>query len=66
MGRILIYSQLGCPYCSRVKLALEKQNIPFTEIDVDKNPKQWEKLQMINPNISSLPQIFFNYEYIGV
>ena len=63
---IVVYTQPGCIYCSKVKLELEINEIRYTEIDVDQNPKQWEKLKMMSPNIKNLPQIFFNYTHIGV
>ena len=35
---LLVYSAFWCPDCRAAKRFLEKHNIPFTEIDIEKTP----------------------------
>eukprot|EP01102_Stenamoeba_stenopodia_P021650 TRINITY_DN8792_c0_g1_i1.p1 TRINITY_DN8792_c0_g1~~TRINITY_DN8792_c0_g1_i1.p1 ORF type:complete len:248 (-),score=87.40 TRINITY_DN8792_c0_g1_i1:258-1001(-) len=64
MGRILVYTIPQCLYCSRVKRLLEQKGVVYVEIDITKHPKQREKLNLMGKK-NEMPQIFFNYEYIG-
>ena len=64
MGRIVVYTYPNCPYSSRVKMVLEKKQVPYVEVDVEQHPKQREKLKLFH-GVTAFPQVFFNHEHIG-
>lgn len=43
--KAIIYSTEWCPWCTRVKEFLTKNNIEYEERDVEKNPQYAEELQ---------------------
>lgn len=36
-GRVTLYSTTWCGYCAKVRSLLKRNDIPFTELDVEKN-----------------------------
>jgi len=65
MGRIIVYTTSGCPYSLRVKLLLEKKKVPFIEINLTDFPQHYDDMILITKGKRSVPQIFFESEYIG-
>lgn len=64
LGRVTVYSTIGCPHCKKAKFSLKELSIPFVEINLDKNPER--RAEMIETTKkTSVPQIFFNEIYIG-
>ncbi len=60
-----IYTQWGCPYCSRAKALFEKNDIAFTEYDVTMGgPKKAEMVERA-PGARTVPQIFIDGKAIG-
>lgn len=37
-NQITVYSTTTCPYCDMMKNFLDQQNIPYTNVDVQKDP----------------------------
>jgi glutaredoxin 3 len=66
MGRIIIYTTSGCPFSLRVKLLLEKKKVPFIEINLTDFPFHYDEMISLTKGKRSVPQIFFESEYIGV
>ncbi len=62
---IEIYSGGYCPYCARAKALLNKKGAPFTEYDVQADPKQREIMMQRTNNARTIPQIFINNQHIG-
>jgi glutaredoxin 3 len=44
MNSITVYTTTRCPYCVMLKNFLSSQNIPFHEVNVEKNPKMMQQL----------------------
>jgi glutaredoxin 3 len=38
MNAITVYTTTRCPYCVMLKNFLSSQNIPFEEVNVERNP----------------------------
>ena len=65
MKKILIYSSLICPYCIAAKRIFEKQKLKYTEILIDNNLKEKEKMISLSGGRVTVPQIFFDDDHIG-
>lgn len=57
--QIVMYSTSWCPDCIRAKYVLKKLNIPFTEIDVDKDKEGLQIVKDHNNGTRVVPTIFF-------
>ncbi len=44
MKNITVYTTTTCPFCVMVKQFLSEQNIPFKEINVERNPETMKKV----------------------
>jgi glutaredoxin 3 len=66
MGRIIIYTTTGCPYSLKVKNIFEKKTVQFTEINLTEFPTVVDELADWSKGKRSIPQIFFEDEFIGV
>ena len=66
MGKIVIFSTLGCIFCTRAKAALNKHEISYYEVNLSEFPSLWDQMQTLTHGKKSVPQIFFNSRYIGV
>ncbi len=64
MQHVTLYGTLLCPYCFAAKRLLNKKNIQFNEIRVDKNPQL--KQEMIEKSGRfTVPQIFIGDFHVG-
>jgi glutaredoxin 3 len=64
MKQAIIYTTATCPYCVRAKQLLDAKDIPYTEIRVDLDEAEREK--MINlTGRRTVPQIFIDGQHIG-
>ena len=64
-GRIVIYSIIGCPHCLQAKSTLQDLKLPFTDVSVDRFPPRVREWVKEKTGKTSVPQIFFNKEYVG-
>ncbi|WP_075981767.1 glutaredoxin family protein [Bacillus massilinigeriensis] len=44
MKSITVYTTTQCPYCVMLKNFLTSQNVPFKEVNVERNPEMMQKL----------------------
>lgn len=42
---VTVYSKPNCPHCNIVKAQFKKHNVPFTEVDITKNPDALERIK---------------------
>jgi glutaredoxin len=59
---LTLYSKSQCPYCVRAKQLLESRGVPFTEVNIEKDPESRQML--VDKGLRSVPQIFHGYELI--
>ncbi|MFC5569556.1 glutaredoxin 3 [Lysobacter yangpyeongensis] len=62
--RILIYSTAVCPYCVAAKNFLKSKGLEWTEIRVDTDPAEREKMVALTRR-TSVPQIFVGDTHLG-
>ena len=65
MKKILIYSSLICPYCIATKKIFENQKLKYTEVLIDNNHMEKEKMIRLSGGRVTVPQIFFGDDHIG-
>ena len=65
MKKILIYSSLICPYCIATKKIFENQKLKYTEVLIDNNHIEKEKMIRLSGGRVTVPQIFFGDDHIG-
>jgi glutaredoxin len=64
MGRVTMFGSDDCAHCKRAKARMRVWKIPFHEIDLVQHPYRRNDMLRLT-NEYSIPQIFFNEEYIG-
>ena len=65
MRQVTIYTTRFCPYCLMAKAVLERNAVDFHEIPVDGNPELRQKMTERARGNYTVPQIFFDDDYIG-
>ncbi|HEY1140026.1 MAG TPA: glutaredoxin 3 [Lysobacter sp.] len=62
--RILIYTTAVCPYCVAAKNFLKSKGLEWSEVRVDTDPAEREKMVAITRR-TSVPQIFVGDTHVG-
>jgi len=65
VGRITVYSIVGCPHCKAAKARLKEENLQYIDVSVDRFPAHVREWVKEKTGKTSVPQIFFNAFYIG-
>lgn len=65
MKPVEIYTTPICPYCLAAKRLLSKKGVPFTEIDVSRDPSLREKMTTRAGGRRTVPQIFIGGTHVG-
>ena len=65
MSNITIYTKDFCPFCIKAKSLLTMKKIKFTEINLNKNPDQFDGMLKKSNGARTVPQIFNDNNYIG-
>jgi len=63
-SRILIYTTAICPYCVAAKNFLQSKGQTWTEVRVDLDPAEREKMVALARR-TSVPQIFIGDTHVG-
>lgn len=61
---IVIYSSAVCPYCVAAKNFLKSKGKTWTEVRIDQDPAQREKMLSLTRR-TSVPQIFIGDTHVG-
>ena len=64
MKNTLIYTTATCPYCVRAKQLLKEKGLDYTEIRVDLDDAEREKM-ISRSGRRTVPQIFIDDQHIG-
>jgi glutaredoxin 3 len=65
MVRVEIYTTPTCPYCWRAKRLLQQKDIPFTEIDLWREPARRPEMVQRAEGRRTVPQLFIDGRGIG-
>lgn len=61
--RVVVYTGAHCPWCTRVKAYLRQRNVPFTEIDVSRDPSAAQAL-VRKTGQTGVPQLDIDGRYV--
>lgn len=64
MAEVVVYSSAQCPYCTMAKQLLDRKEVAYTEIRVDKDPSKLQEM-MAKSRQRTVPQIFINNKSVG-
>jgi mycoredoxin len=56
---ITMYSTPWCGYCRRLKRQLDQAGIPFSEVDIDRDPDAADYVQSVNGGNRTVPTLVF-------
>jgi len=65
MTEVVMYSTSWCPYCTRARLLLKEKGVPFTEIDIEREPERRAEMIDRAGGRTSVPQIFAGDRHLG-
>jgi glutaredoxin 3 len=65
MTQVEIYTQPGCPYCTRAKRLLEKKSVAFREINAPQGTEARTESIRRAGGRTSVPQIFIAGQHVG-
>jgi len=65
MTTIEIYTTPTCPYCHAAKQLLRKKGVPYSEIDVSRDPYLRAAMTKRSGGSRTVPQIFIGDQHIG-
>ncbi len=58
-GKITMYSTSWCGYCRRLKGALDREGIPYSEINIEQVPGAAEYVESVNNGNQTVPTVVF-------
>ncbi len=61
--KILVYSSLWCPDCRVAKRFLQRNNVPFTEVDIENTPGAAEEV-VARTGKRAIPQFVIDGEWV--
>lgn len=64
MAKVVIYSAAHCPFCVRAKELLQRKNVYYSEISIDKDERKRDEMIELSGK-RTVPQIFINDQPIG-
>jgi mycoredoxin len=63
--QITMYIRPWCGSVMRVKRWLDRQGIPYTEIDISKDPEAARRVEELNDGSRSVPTLLFDGEHVA-
>lgn len=58
-GSITMFTTVWCGYCNRLKAQLDREGVPFTEIDLEQNPEHVPFVEDVNGGNRTVPTVVF-------
>lgn len=54
---LTIYSTIWCGYCTRLKRQLEREGVPFADIDIEDDPAAADTVAALNGGNQTVPTV---------
>jgi mycoredoxin len=58
-GSVTMFTTSWCGYCRRLKSQLDRDGVPFTEIDIEANPEHVDYVEAVNAGNRTVPTVVF-------
>ena len=58
-GSVTMFTTSWCGYCARLKSALTRDGLPFTEVDIEASPERAEFVEQVNGGNRTVPTVLF-------
>ena len=58
-GSITMYSTTWCGYCRRLKGALDREGIPYSEVNIEEVPDAAQYVESVNGGNQTVPTVVF-------
>jgi len=56
---VTMYSTPWCGYCVRLKRAMEREGIDYTEVDIERDPQAADTVMAVNGGYQTVPTLVF-------
>jgi mycoredoxin len=58
-GTVTMFSTTWCGFCRRLKSQLDREGIPFTEVDIERDPESADFVEQVNRGNQTVPTVLF-------
>jgi mycoredoxin len=58
-GTVTMFSTTWCGYCRRLKSQLDREGIPFTEVDIERDRESAQFVEKVNDGNQTVPTVLF-------
>ena len=58
-GSVTMFTTSWCGFCRRLKSQLDRDGVPFTEIDIEANPEHADWVESVNGGNRTVPTVLF-------
>lgn len=58
-GSVVMFSTTWCGYCKRLKMQMEREGIPFTEVNIEEDPASADFVMAANGGNQTVPTLLF-------
>ncbi len=58
-AQVIMYTTPWCGYCRRLKSQLDREGIPYTEVDIEQDPRAAEYVMSVNGGNRTVPTVVF-------
>ena len=65
LPEVTMYSTGWCPYCDRARGLLQRKGVQVSEVKVDEDPAQRDRMLQRSGGRRTVPQIFIGDRHVG-
>ena len=58
-AQLTMYTTPWCGYCVRLKKQLEREGVPFDEVDIERDPEAAAMVERVNGGNQTVPTVVF-------
>jgi mycoredoxin len=58
-GSVTMFTTAWCGYCRRLKAQLDRDGVPFTEVDIEAHPELADYVESVNGGNRTVPTVLF-------
>lgn len=58
-GSITMFTTSWCGYCKRLKMQLDREGVPYTEVNIEETPGTAEIVESFNDGNQTVPTVIF-------